>query len=760
MDTQRILIIDDDSGTCQTLTHILKEKGYAPSSLSNGKKAIGAIADRFFNLALIDLKLPDMPGIDVLAKIKEISPDTEVIIITGHASLDTAAQAMQGAAFSYVTKPIDIDYLLTIVAKALEKQQLKIDRKNAEEAMRESEERYRTLFEKTTNPILIIDTKGDYIDCNEAALQFLECTRDELLAKSIRHFIPPGKKKQIFEKHQPMWKSGGLAEIEHYVNGKIKILELTITPTRWLGKRAVYGVGRDITDRKRAEEELRVSEEKFRGLVETTADWIWQVNAKGEYTYASPKVKEMLGYAPEEVIGKTPFDFMPSEEAERAGRLFAEYVSAQKPFENLENINIHKDGRKVILETSGAPFFDSDGNLAGYTGIDRDITKRKQIEEQLQIRQRMDSLGTLAGGIAHDFNNLLAGILGYADLLRAEEGLTDNQIEYADEILKSGQRAADLVARIQTLSRGSISEKTSVDIYELTKDVFGILSQTTDRLIEKQISLKPKTHYVHGSYDELHQVFLNLGTNAAKAVEERGLGAEDYIRVRAKEFDAGKNNKANLPEGKYIHIFFEDNGKGMSDETRKKAFDPLFTTRRGTQKGTGLGLAIVYQIVTANHSGFIDIQSSEGKGTTFHIYLPKAEAKEHAEVKEEIELARGTGTVLVVEDELSLLNMVKKVLERQGYDVLTAVDGQDGLDKYTENKESIDLVLLDLTMPRMAGTTVLEKIIEMDPKARVIISSGQSDEDLFKLPNAMGYLRKPYQIKDLVQIINSILNPT
>ncbi len=253
---------------------------------------------------------------------------------------------------------------------------------------------------------------------------------------------------------------------------------------------------------------------------------------------------------------------------------------------------------------------------------------------------------------------------------------------------------------------------------------------------------------------------MNLGTNAAKALEERGIRAKDYIRVRAEEFDAGKSNRANLPEGKYIHIFFEDNGKGMSDENRKKAFDPLFTTRRGTQKGTGLGLAMAYQIVTANHSGFIDIQSSEGKGTTFHIYLPKAEEKKQAQVKEEIELARGTGTVLVIEDEISLLNLATRVLERQGYDVLTAVDGQDGIDKYAANKESIDLVLLDLTMPKLPGSVVLEKITAMDPKARVIISSGQSDEDMAELSDAMGYLRKPYRIKDLLQTVNSILVPT
>ena len=383
----------------------------------------------------------------------------------------------------------------------------KQERKRADKVAKQSEDWLRMLFEFAPDAYYLSNRKGIFLDGNKAAEDLLGYKKEELIGKNyLKLNLLPSN--QIFKvanllAGSVLGKSTGPDEFTliRKDGGHVSV-EIRTHPIKFKNETVVLGIARDITERKRAEEALRDSEEKFRTLVETTTEWIWQVNAKGEYTYASPKVKEMQGYAPEEVIGKTPFDFMPSEEAERVGKLFGEYVSDQKPFENLENINMHKEGRKVILETGGAPFFDSEGNLAGYTGIDRDITKRKQLEEQLQIRQRMDSLGTLAGGIAHDFNNLLAGILGYAGLLRSEEGLTDNQIEYADEILKSGQRAADLVARIQTLSRGTISEKTSVDIYELTKDVFGILSQTTDKLIEKQISLKPKTHYVYGSYDE------------------------------------------------------------------------------------------------------------------------------------------------------------------------------------------------------------------------------------------------------------------
>ncbi len=634
------------------------------------------------------------------------------------------------------------------------------ERKSTEEALHQ----YKHIVSSSTDMLALLDKQFNYLGANEVYTEAFNLTPEQLIGKTVTEVFGKDFFDNVIRPNAERCMTGEKISYQDWFDFPAyrRYMEINYYPYYNEDNKIMGFVvnGRNITERKNHEIQAQESQKKYQALVETTSDFIWEMNLNGVYTYCSPQMEKLWGLKPEEMLGKTPFDLVPPEDRDQAIKAFSASSESSSPFRNMEVRSFDGTGRIRFLEISGVSFFDETGKKCGYRGITRDISERKQLEEQLQVRQRMDSLGTLAAGIGHDFNNLLAGILGYAGLLRAEEGLTDKHIEYADEILKSGQRAADLVARIQSLSRGSISEKTSVDICELTEDVFGILSQTTDRLIEKHISLEHETYYVHGSYDELHQVFLNLGTNAASALEERGLRAKDYIRVRANEFDAGKSNRASLPEGKYIHIFFEDNGKGMSDETRKQAFDPLFTTRGGSQRGTGLGLAMVYQIVTANHKGYIDIQSSEGHGTTVHMYLPKAEAKGQAQVKEEIDFAEGTGTVLVIEDELSLANLAKKILERQGYDVLTAVDGQDGLDKYAANKESIDLVLLDLTMPKMGGSTVLEKITEMDPEARVIICSGQSDEDIAKLSGVMGYLRKPYRINDLLQTVNSILNPT
>ena len=327
--------------------------------------------------------------------------------------------------------------------------------------------------------------------------------------------------------------------------------------------------------------------------------------------------------------------------------------------------------------------------------------------------------------------------------------------------MQSCYRAADLVRQFQSLSKGTVSKKTAIDLYEASKEVFNLLEKTTDKLIDKRIDLKPEEFYVTADPSALNQVLLNLGTNAVKAIEERGVKQGDYIRIRAKEYTVTGRDKTGITEGKYVHIFFEDNGTGMSDEVKRQAFDPLFTTRdKSSQKGQGLGLAMVYSIITRKHNGNIDIESARGEGTTFHIYLPKAKPQEQAEPKEVMGVAGGNETVLIVEDEEMVRNLAEVVLNNYGYNILTAHDGKHGLDVYTENKDSIDLVLLDLTMPEMSGHMVFEAILQINPDVKVIISSGHGEEDTRQgiSSKAKAWVSKPYRTTELVQTVRTVLD--
>ena len=374
----------------------------------------------------------------------------------------------------------------------------------------------------------------------------------------------------------------------------------------------------------------------------------------------------------------------------------------------------------------------------------------------------MDSLGTLAGGIAHDFNNILAGIMGYIDILSLEsDGFTETQKEYLKNAEIGCNRAADLISKFQALSRGSVSEKTSVDIYGVAQKIFDSMDVNTGRIIEKRLDLKPGEFYVLVNPSELNQVFLNLGTNAVQALESRDIKQENYIRITAIDYKSGIQDRTRLPEGEYIHILFEDNGIGMSGEVRRKAFNPLFTTKeKCNEKGQGLGMAIVYNIVTRIHNGHIEIESEEGKGTIIHIYLTKGQPKKETKTKEDKGIIGGTETILVVDDETIILGLAKNILKKYGYNVLTAVDGEKALEIYKEQVDSIDGVILDLTMPKMSGGEAFEKMLKLDTKVKVIISSGHSDEDTRKgiLSLAKGYVKKPYRIMELTTAVREVLD--
>ncbi|KKL84245.1 hypothetical protein LCGC14_1966680 [marine sediment metagenome] len=272
---------------------------------------------------------------------------------------------------------------------------------------------------------------------------------------------------------------------------------------------------------------------------------------------------------------------------------------------------------------------DKNDNPTGFVSVGRDITDQKQLEEQLQIRQRMDSLGTLAGGIAHDFNNLLVGIMGYIDLLDLDAGsLSEKQKHYIDNALKSSQRAADLVKQLQTLSVGVVSSKASVDIYEIAGEVFGMLERTTDRLIKKEVGMKPGEFYVTANSTELNQVFLNLGTNAVQSIKGRGVNPGDYIRVTAEDYIVRGVDFTGLPEGDYVHVTFEDNGGGMSGKSKEGHLTRCSRQKTKGGKGArGWGLPWCLILLPADTSGISILTAKREKGPHFTFICRKGRLK-------------------------------------------------------------------------------------------------------------------------------------
>lgn len=647
------------------------------------------------------------------------------------------------------------------------------EKKEMEKKLRISMVKYKTIFDVLPVGITVSDNTGNILECNRLSSVLLGLSEEEHVQRKIDgrewHIIrtdgspmPP----EEFASTRALKNNCLIENVEMGIvkdGGKVTWITVASAPIPLEG----YGVAivyTDITYRKQIEKSLHESENLLRVAINSMLDSFLIFKSNRDETGKicdfifvdlNNRAEDMLQMKRDQLIGKKMCEILPVNKTSGHFDKYKNVVETGIPLEE-----------KFFLPETHVPAMWCIHQVVrlgdGIAITHRDITEQKNLEDQLQIRQRMDSLGTLAGGIAHDFNNLLVGIMGNIDLFSLEsEELTDIQKKYLKDSIINCQRAASLIKQFQMFSTGFVSEKSSVDVYDTAEEVFGLLKETTDRLIEKRVKIEKGKYFAAISNSELHQVFMNLGTNAVQAVEEKGPGSGGYINISAEKCIVKDNDAVGPAEGEYVHITFEDNGVGMSDDIKRKIFDPFFTTRElSIKKGQGLGLAMVYNIVVRNCKGHLSVESSEGKGTMFHIYLPKAQPEKQEELEESIGAVQGDETVLIIEDEEAQLNLVKKILNKYGYTVLKAEDGQKGLDIYIKNKDSIDLVILDLVMPKMSGDKVFEEMVKINNKVKVIISSGHSEEKMQKgiFTFAKGFISKPFRIKEFIRKVRAVLD--
>jgi PAS domain S-box-containing protein len=504
---------------------------------------------------------------------------------------------------------------------------------------------------------------------------------------------------------------------------------------------------------RRVQENLRESEERFRSLIETTSDWVWEMNDRGVYTYVSPKISEILGYEVEEVLGKTFFDFMPKEEARRAADFFVSLTRHRKPFKLFRNTWLHKNGRIVIIETSGAPIFDKEGEFAGYRGIDRDVTQRNELEGQLRYAQKMEAIGRLAAGVAHDFNNINTAIVGYAGILRLSMEKNDQRSDAVDHILRATERAAKLTQRLLAFGKKNVLTPCPLNLNDTLMSMEKLVTGIIPSDIEILFRLSGADPVIHADAVEIERVIMNLVSNARDAMAkggrliiETGIGTidDEFITVHG----YGK-------PGRYAVVSVTDTGSGIDPQTLKKIFEPFFTTK-GAGKGTGFGLSIVYDIVK-QHEGYITVSSSPGEGTAFQVYLPTQAGGPAPEPR--VEEAVTTGTILVAGNDDDDRRFIKAALETAGYAVIEAADGEEALEKFEAGKAEIEAVILDIIMPRKNGKETYETIKGKKPGAKVLFTSSYSEEILVErrmLDSTMNFIIKPFSAKELLTRIKAV----
>ncbi len=510
----------------------------------------------------------------------------------------------------------------------------------------------------------------------------------------------------------------------------------------------------EIIEHRQAEEALQESEHYLKEAQEITKLGHWKLNPETEEVYGSDEFFRIFGLSRQKATLEAFTDVVHPDDRENDLYHIKRGMEEGIPWD-IEHRLILKDGTEKTIHTKGSPSIDKTGKVIEIIGTVQDISEKKRFEAQLQQAQKMEAIGTLAGGIAHDFNNLLMGIQGRASLMLMHTASTNSHYEHLKGIEDYVESAADLTKQLLAFARGGKYEVKPTDINELIKKENRMFGRT-----KKEIT-------IHGKYEknlwtaevdqgQIEQVLLNLYVNAWQSMPG---GGDLYIQTENVTLDENYTKPFEVKPGKYVKISITDTGVGMDEATRQRIFDPFFTTKE-MGRGTGLGLATVYGIIK-NHEGFINVYSEKGEGTTFNIYLPASER----EIIEEKELAKevikGTETVLLVDDENVIIYAVELLLKEMGYKTFIARSGKETLKIYKKNKDKIDVVILDMIMPDMGGGETYDKLKEINPDIKVLLSSGYSINGEAKEileRGCNGFIQKPYRSKELSQKIRKILD--
>jgi two-component system cell cycle sensor histidine kinase/response regulator CckA len=510
-----------------------------------------------------------------------------------------------------------------------------------------------------------------------------------------------------------------------------------------------------------ADAALKESEARYRCLLESVTDYIYTVQVANDLPVASshgPGCRMVTGYAPEEFSDDPMLWYRMVHEEDRPVVLEQAKMVLSGSASPLEHRIIHKNGGIRWVRNTPVLRSDQQSRILAYDGLISDITERKNLENQLRQAQKLEAISTLAGGIAHDFNNILTAICGYGTLLEMNLAKDDPRVAHVEGILIAADRAAVLARSLLTFSRKQVIEPRPVKLNEVVTMAEQLLRRLIREDIELTLTLNGNALTVMADTAQIEQVLMNLVTNARDAMPR---GGKLTIRTAATELEREFIDVHGFgAPGRYALLTFSDNGEGMNEKTRQRIFEPFFTTKE-PGKGTGLGLAVSYGIIK-QHNGFINCHSEPGMGTTFSIYLPliTAEAMQ-SESAAPAPMPGGTEVILLAEDDEQVRTFGKTLLERSGYTVVEAVDGEDALAKFLEHRDEIMLVIVDVIMPRMNGRELYEEIIRVNPGMKVIFTSGYT-ADVFPKDEMAGkemhFLAKPIVAGELLRYVRKVLD--
>ncbi len=641
------------------------------------------------------------------------------------------------------------------------------ERIKTERELRESQERFRILNEASFSGLLIHDNTL-ILDCNTELLKMTGYQYEELVGKNGFEFLI------VPEFHGKLWDMIQTNDETAYEimakkkNGVLFPAELRGKTIPYHGKQVRIAEIRDITERRKAEEALKKSrlryrqlykeahksEELYQSLLNSSADAVMLLDLDQHVQFINATFSKIFGWSLDELQQRN-VSYIPKPLKDSFHELIHRLIEDGNPIQAFETQRYTKDGRLLDVSISASRYLDHAGDPSGVLITLRDISEAKKFLWHMHQAQKMESLGTLAGGVAHDFNNLLMGIQGRLSLLMLNMDHSDPNYIHLKDIEDYIIRAADLTRQLLGIARSGKCQVSPTDINELIRKHNRMFGRTRKEITIHE-HLDDAVMTVEVDQGQIEQVLLNMYLNASHAMPK---GGEIYVRTQYEKLTITRTQPYELKPGRYIKISITDTGIGMDEATQKRVFEPFFTTKK-MDRGTGLGLASAYRIIK-NHGGFITLYSELGKGTTFNIYLPVSDKAPAAEDAVPNEMIEGEGTILLIDDEDMILTVAEEMVKALGYDVIAVKGGAKAVEIYREFHAKIHMIILDLIMPGMSGAEVFDKIRQINPHAKVLLSSGYSiNGEASSIMNrgCRGFIQKPFNIQELSKKIQEVLS--
>ncbi|MDD2275960.1 MAG: response regulator [Smithellaceae bacterium] len=804
---KQIFIVDDNPNNLYLLASILKSRGWSVREAGNGKDALDAIRVQPPDLIVSDILMPVMDGYALCRECKA-DPKLKSIPFVFYTATYTEPKdedfALSLGADRFLLKPQEPEILTGILEeflhegkaappeassplgedmeffrrhnealfRKLEKKMQDLEAANRE--LRMLEEIYRQSFEHVTDVIFTVDAGLRIISISPSVEKALGYKPREFIGRSIRDlgYLFAADSMETALEHIGLVLQGTALPATIYEfrarDGAAKFGEVSGSPITRDGKVAgLVAVARDITERRLAEQKLRENEKRYKLLTEKMTDIVWISDMNLKTLYVTPSVQSVLGFSQEERMHQAVEQQITPESLSRGLEAMAAELALEKQalgdptrLATLLLEYYHKDGSTRWMETIISGLRDDQGVLTGLHGVSRDVTKRKKaeeekqkLEERLHRAEKMEALGKLAGGVAHDLNNVLGVLSGYSELLLLELPEDHKARKNVEKILQSTEKGAVIIQDLLTLARRGVAVS---DIVNLNRIVDGFLKTPFFEKIKNdhpritfRAECDPRLLNIKGSAVHLEKALINLVSNAAEAIAEAG---EIVIRTENRYVDRILISHEEVQEGDYVLLIVSDTGMGIPAEHREKIFEPFFTKKTMGWSGTGLGLPIVWGTVK-DQNGYIDLQTKEGKGTTFILYFPVT--REEAALPQQrkpLEDYRGGGErILVVDDIAEQREIASSLLMKLGYEVETASGGEEAV-KFLQEKE-VDLVLLDMIMsPGPDGLETYRKIRDIDPRQKTILVSGFSETERVLTAQRLGagaYVKKPYVMETI-----------